>query len=157
MHWVTVMGGMGAGMPGISTFEVTCHLPGSKSSAQTPPAAESRKSTTGATTRILRDMESTPLFDPLLKIARILGPLPQRVELLGRLCYQLKHRWRDGSTHIVLDPVDLLERLATFVPPPRFHMVRYHGILAPCARWRDHVVPQRPASEPSPKRRRGVR
>jgi hypothetical protein len=60
----------------------------------------------------------------------------------GRLCYRLKHRWRDGTTHIVLDPVDLLERLATFVPPPRFHMVRYHGILAPCASWRDHVVPQ---------------
>ncbi len=42
----------------------------------------------------------------------------------GRLCYRLKHRWRDGTTHIVLDPVDLLERLATFVPPPRFHMTR---------------------------------
>ena len=64
----------------------------------------------------------------------------------GRLCYRLKHRWRDGSTHIVLDPVDLLERLATFVPPPRFHMVRYHGIVAPCASWRDHVVPQGVAS-----------
>jgi hypothetical protein len=35
-----------------------------------------------------------------------------------------------------------LERLATFVPPPRAHMTRYHGVLAPCASWRDHVVPQ---------------
>jgi hypothetical protein len=48
----------------------------------------------------------------------------------GRLGYRLKHRWRDGTTHIVLDPVDLLERLATFVPPPRFHMTRYHGLCA---------------------------
>jgi hypothetical protein len=54
----------------------------------------------------------------------------------------LKHRWRDGTTHVVLDPIDLLERLATFVPSPRSHTVRYHGILAPCASWRDHVVPQ---------------
>jgi hypothetical protein len=60
----------------------------------------------------------------------------------GRLCYRLKHRWRDGTTHVVLDPIDLLERLATFVPSPRSHTVRYHGILAPCASWRDHVVPQ---------------
>jgi Putative transposase/Transposase zinc-binding domain len=59
----------------------------------------------------------------------------------GRLCYRLKHRWRDGTTHILLEPVDLLERLAACIPPPRFHLVRYHGILAPCAAWRDHVVP----------------
>ncbi|UCF67442.1 MAG: transposase zinc-binding domain-containing protein, partial [Acidobacteriota bacterium] len=26
-------------------------------------------------------------------------------------------------------------------PPPRFHLVRYHGILAPCASWRRYVVP----------------
>ena len=62
----------------------------------------------------------------------------------GRLCYRLKHRWRDGTTHILLEPVALLERLAACVPPPRFHTVRYHGILAPCASWRDHVVPGGP-------------
>jgi hypothetical protein len=27
------------------------------------------------------------------------------------------------------------------VPPPRVHLVRYHGILAPCASTRDRVVP----------------
>jgi hypothetical protein len=56
---------------------------------------------------------------------------------------------RDGTTHIVLDPVDLLELLATFVPSPRSHMVRYHGLLAPSAGWRDHVVPH--GAEPTPK------
>jgi hypothetical protein len=59
----------------------------------------------------------------------------------GRLCYRLKRRWRDGTTQIVLEPVALLERLALSIPPPRFHLVRYYGILAPCASWRDHVVP----------------
>jgi hypothetical protein len=62
----------------------------------------------------------------------------------GRLCYRLKRRWRDGTTHILLEPVALLERLAACVPPPRFHNVRYHGILAPCASWRDHIVPGGP-------------
>ena len=59
----------------------------------------------------------------------------------GRLLYRLKHRWRDGTTHVVFEPVELLERLAALVPPPRFHLVRYHGILGPCASGRDQVVP----------------
>lgn len=59
----------------------------------------------------------------------------------GRLLYRLKQRWRDGTTHIVLEPLELLEKLAALVPPPRFHLVRYHGILGPCASARDRVVP----------------
>ena len=34
-----------------------------------------------------------------------------------------------------------MERLAVLVPPPRCHMVRYHGILGPAAGRRDEVVP----------------
>jgi hypothetical protein len=59
----------------------------------------------------------------------------------GRLLYRLKHRWRDGTTHVVFEPQELVEKLAALVPPPRFHLVRYHGILGPCARQRDRVVP----------------
>jgi hypothetical protein len=60
----------------------------------------------------------------------------------GRLRYRLKHRWRDGTTHVVFEPLELLEKLAALVPPPRFHLVRYHGILGPCAGERDRVVPR---------------
>jgi hypothetical protein len=59
----------------------------------------------------------------------------------GRLLYRLKHRWRDGTTHVVFEPRELVEKLAALVPPPRFHLVRYHGILGPCASERDRVVP----------------
>ncbi len=59
----------------------------------------------------------------------------------GRLLYRLKHRWRDGTTHIVFEPQELIEKLAALVPPPRFHLVRYHGILGPCASQRGRVVP----------------
>ena len=59
----------------------------------------------------------------------------------GRLLYRLKHRWRDGSTHMVYEPMELLERLAALVPPPRAHQVRYHGILGPCASNRDRIAP----------------
>jgi len=59
----------------------------------------------------------------------------------GRLLYRLKHRWRDGTTHVVFEPQELVEKLAALVPAPRFHLVRYHGILGPCASKRDRVVP----------------
>jgi hypothetical protein len=59
----------------------------------------------------------------------------------GRLLYRLKNRWRDGSTHVLLEPEELLEKLVALVPPPRFHLVRYHGVFAPRSAWRASVVP----------------
>ncbi len=59
----------------------------------------------------------------------------------GRLLYHLRHRWRDGTTQIVFEPHQLLGRLVPLIPAPRTHQVRYHGVLAPCAGWRDCVVP----------------
>jgi hypothetical protein len=61
----------------------------------------------------------------------------------GRLAYRLKTRWRDGTTHVVMERHELLERLAPLIPPPRTHQVRYHGVLAPCASGRGRVVPNR--------------
>jgi len=62
----------------------------------------------------------------------------------GKLVYRLRHRWRDGTTHMLFDGVELVEKLAALVPRPRFHMVRYNGILAPAASRRDEVVPRVP-------------
>jgi hypothetical protein len=59
----------------------------------------------------------------------------------GRLLYRLKHRWRDGTRQVVFDSLELVGKLASLVPPPRFHLVRYHGVFAPCASARDRVVP----------------
>jgi cell division septation protein DedD len=59
----------------------------------------------------------------------------------ARLLYRLKRRWRDGTTAILFEPIELVEKLAALVPPPRFHMVRYHGVLAPRARHRDRITP----------------
>jgi len=33
--------------------------------------------------------------------------------------YALKTAYRDGTTHIVLEPLDLMARLAALVPPPK--------------------------------------
>jgi hypothetical protein len=68
----------------------------------------------------------------------------------GRLLYRLKHRWRDGTTHVIYEPLELVAKLAALVPPPRFNLVRYHGVLAPSARWRPEVVPKPEPGETQP-------
>jgi len=75
----------------------------------------------------------------------------------GRLSYELKHPLDDGTTNLLFEPLELLEKLAVLVPPPREHLVTYHGVLASCASLRDQVVPEPPAPRPpgACSRRRG--
>lgn len=42
----------------------------------------------------------------------------------GQVRYTLKTPYRDGTTHIVLEPLDLMARLAALVSPPRVHAVQ---------------------------------
>ena len=60
----------------------------------------------------------------------------------GRLTYRLKRPLRDGRQVLVLQPTEFLRRLATLVPPRRHHLVRYHGVFAPNASWREAIVPR---------------
>jgi hypothetical protein len=46
-----------------------------------------------------------------------------------------------------MTPLELLARLAALVPPPRYPLVRYHGVLAPRSSWRRDVVPQPPEKQ----------
>jgi hypothetical protein len=57
------------------------------------------------------------------------------------LRYELKTPYRDGTTHIVLEPLDLMARLAALVPPPRMHLTRFHGVFAPHSKLRAAVTP----------------
>ena len=57
------------------------------------------------------------------------------------LTYTLKTPWADGTTHLVLSPLELIEKLAALVPPPRLNLIRYHGVLAPTAGDRAAIVP----------------
>ena len=62
----------------------------------------------------------------------------------GQVVYELKTPYRDGTTHIVMSPLEWMQRLAALVPRPRMHLIRYHGVLAPNAKWRSHIVPAAP-------------
>jgi hypothetical protein len=42
----------------------------------------------------------------------------------------------DGTTHMILTPLEFIEKLAALVPPPKAHLVHYHGVLGPSSTWR---------------------
>jgi len=80
----------------------------------------------------------------------------------SKLVYRLPKPAPDGRTELLLSPLQLLERLARFVPPPRVHRHRYHGVLAPNAKLRaavryigrpdaEALATQRPPTSPSPR------
>jgi hypothetical protein len=48
----------------------------------------------------------------------------------GQVVLQLKSPWRDGTTHIVMSPLQFMQRLAALVPRPRLQLIRFHGVLA---------------------------
>lgn len=80
----------------------------------------------------------------------------------GRIEYGLRRPWRDGTTGFAFEPIELVERLAALVPAPGGHLVRYHGVLGPAARWRCQVVRDRsegtePASGANPESASGSR
>jgi hypothetical protein len=65
----------------------------------------------------------------------------------GRVRYQLRHTagpGREGA--IVLEPTELLRRLASTLPRPYQHRTVYHGIFAPAANRRAEVSPAAPRS-----------
>jgi hypothetical protein len=79
----------------------------------------------------------------------------ERLEALAaqRLIYHLPKPGPDGRTQLILSPLELIERLAALVPPPRMHRHRYYGVLAPNAPLRAAVTalaPEAIAVQPSP-------
>ena len=54
---------------------------------------------------------------------------------------QLKSAYQDGTTHVVISPLEFLQRLAALIPRPRLHLIRFHGVLAPHAKLRAAIVP----------------
>ena len=47
----------------------------------------------------------------------------------------------DGTKAVIYEPMELMERLAALVPPPRFNITRFYGVLAPASTIRPLIVP----------------
>ena len=73
-----------------------------------------------------------------------------QVNAAGPVELEPKTPWRDGTTHLVMSPLEFMQRLAALVPRPRLHLIRFHGVLAPNARLRSRVVPQGPPAQGQP-------
>jgi hypothetical protein len=54
----------------------------------------------------------------------------------GKVRYELKTPYRDGTTHVIFEPLDFIAKLAALVPKPRVNLTRYHGVFAPSNRIR---------------------
>ncbi len=64
----------------------------------------------------------------------------------GRISYRMKKSTRRVSRCRVMTPVECIARLCALIPPPRYTLTRFHGVLAPHAKLRPRVVPKLPDS-----------
>ena len=106
--------------------------------------------------------------DALLRYAPRPPIAKDRLEIRpdGLVRITLKRAYDDGTVAVDLDPLSLLCRLATSVPPPRFHTVKCsqaagrrmerrppdaNGVLAPASPWRARIAPEPPEpAKPEP-------
>jgi len=58
----------------------------------------------------------------------------------GKISYELKTPYKNGTTHVLFEPLDFIARLAALVPKPRFHLTRFHGVFAPNSKHRATVT-----------------
>ncbi len=58
----------------------------------------------------------------------------------GAVRYTLPKPLPTGESTLTLSPLEFLDRLATFIPPPRRHRHHYHGAFAPHATLRSLVT-----------------
>ena len=59
----------------------------------------------------------------------------------GNIRYHLKTPYRDGTTHVIFEPLDFMARLAALIPRPRANLTRFHGVFAPNSKYRALVTP----------------
>ena len=59
----------------------------------------------------------------------------------GKVRYELKTPFRNGTTHVIFDPLDFMARLAALVSKPRVNLTRFHGVFAPNSKYRALITP----------------
>lgn len=58
-----------------------------------------------------------------------------------QVIYEIKRPLSDGTTGILLTPYELLEKLASIIPPPWGNLCRYFGVFAANSKWRKQIIP----------------
>ena len=88
----------------------------------------------------------------LERICRYITRPPVSVQRLSqtsnnKVRYELKTPYRDGTTHVIFEPLDFIARLASLTPPPRVNLTRFHGVFAPNSPYRRLIVPKKVSKE----------
>ena len=84
------------------------------------------------------DSEGRTIVRPLERLLRYCARPPFALDRLqqghaDQLVYRLSKPRLDGCTALRLTPLELIDRLAALILPPRRHRHRYHAVLAPNA------------------------
>ncbi len=81
----------------------------------------------------------------------------QRISLAanGNIVYQIKTPYDDGTTHLVLTPMEFIGRVAALVPKPRVNLTRFHGVFSPNSKLREQVVPAKTGQDEPSSRPKG--
>jgi hypothetical protein len=66
-----------------------------------------------------------------------------QVRPAGDIVLRLKNPYSDGTSHLLFSGLEFVEKLAALVPPPRIHLTRFFGCLAPHAKIRSQIVPKK--------------
>lgn len=87
--------------------------------------------------------------DTLERLARYCARPPLALRRLslapdGQVLYRVKHAAPGGPRVLRLSPTQFLGKLAALVPPPRAHLVRFHGVFGPNSQHRARLVPKAP-------------
>jgi hypothetical protein len=59
----------------------------------------------------------------------------------GNVRCEPKTPYRDGTTHVIFEPMGFTARLAALVPKPRVNLTRFPGVFAPNSQYRAQVTP----------------
>ena len=83
--------------------------------------------------------------DKLERLCRYISRPPVAAHRLsqtssGKICYELKTPYRDGTTHVIFDPLDFISKLAALVPSPRVNLIRFYGVFAPNSQYRAAII-----------------
>jgi hypothetical protein len=95
--------------------------------------------------------------DRLEQLLRYLGRGPVAHDKIsldhnGNILYELKKSF-DGATHVLLSPLEFIEKLASIIPPPYRHQVNYYGCLSSHSKLRPLIVSgQQAVAEPAEKK-----
>ena len=67
----------------------------------------------------------------------------------GTVRLELRKPYYTGQSALRLEPLAFLRRLLAILPPPRWHLTRYHGIFSSHHRLRPRLAALRPMPPPS--------